>query len=571
MQQNLITTEQLTSFEATAKVTKATVPVTGAGLPFNQALRVTTPDVPSNFWDYQITCVSLEGVSKGDVCLATFWVRCIGGGQPETGEGKIGFCFERNGAPYTSSIDRPLTAPRNWQKMEIPFIIVEDLTASNAHMTIRLGFMKQTIEIGGLTIVNYKKTRTLESLPKTKITYAGREANAPWRKEAEARIEKLRKGDLAIRVVDKAGKPVVGAKVTVRMKRHAFNFGTAVTANILFNNTPDSKKYREMIAEHFTMGTVENHLKWSVWEGTDAEWGGALGRKTVEWLREQKLAVRGHVLVWPSWRNTPQDVETLKDNPAALRKRIVNHITDEATQMRGKLADWDVVNEPFDNHDVTDILGRTSLVDWFKQAKKIDPKPVLYLNDYPPLDGTAKENRHLNSFYDNIAYLKQQGAPIEGIGFQGHFGETAIPPVNILSGLDRFAKFGLPIAITEFDINSKDEQFQADYMRDAMIALFSHASVERIILWGFWEGAHWFADAALWRKNWEIKPSGQAWLDLVKKAWWTNADGKTTSKGDFVTRGFLGEYEITVEHSGSVAKINTSLPTKGAVLRVVMK
>jgi hypothetical protein len=54
MQQNLITKEQITStFEAMGKVTKTVVSATGAGLPFQQALRMTTPEVAPNYWDYE--------------------------------------------------------------------------------------------------------------------------------------------------------------------------------------------------------------------------------------------------------------------------------------------------------------------------------------------------------------------------------------------------------------------------------------------------------------------------------------------------------------------------------------
>ena len=142
--------------------------------------------------------------------------------------------------------------------------------------------------------------------------------------------------------------------------------------------------------------------------------------------------------------------------------------------------------------------------------------------------------------------MKRGGAPIGGIGFQCHFGGGVVPPARVLSGLDRFGKFGLPIAITELDVNADDEGFQADYLRDFHLAAFSHPSVDSIIQWGFWEGRHWLPKAALWRRDWSLKPSGKAWLDLVHKAWKTDVQLKTGRDGVASVRGFLGMYFVDV-------------------------
>jgi GH35 family endo-1,4-beta-xylanase len=253
------------------------------------------------------------------------------------------------------------------------------------------------------------------------------------------------------------------------MKRHAFPFGSAVAADALLGTGPDNDKYRELVPKLFNRVVMENDLKWEQWEQNPER-----AKQGVAWLRERGIEVRGHTLVWPAWRWLPRDLPALKDDKAALSKRIRDHITGVVGAMRGQLVEWDVINEPYANHDLMDILGRDAMIDWFRLTKATDSKPRLFLNDYPPLDGAAINNAHLDHFYNTIAYLKQNGAPIEGIGFQGHFGAGVIPPTRVLSALDRFAAFGLPIAITEFDINTTDEALQADYTRDFYIACFSH-------------------------------------------------------------------------------------------------
>ena len=75
--------------------------------------------------------------------------------------------------------------------------------------------------------------------------------------------------------------------------------------------------------------------------------------------------------------------------------------------------------------------------------------------------------------------------------------------------------------------------------------MFSHPAVTGVLMWGFWEGRHWRPRAAMVRKDWTLKPNGQAWMDLVEKQWWTDERGKTGPDGEYKIRGFLGDYEIT--------------------------
>jgi GH35 family endo-1,4-beta-xylanase len=101
---------------------------------------------------------------------------------------------------------------------------------------------------------------------------------------------------------------------------------------------------------------------------------------------------------------------------------------------------------------------------------------------------------------------------------QAHFG-WGLPAIeDVYNRLNSFAKLGKTFAITEFDVNVTDEQLQADFLRDFLTVAFSHPGISSFLMWGFWESEHWLPNAALYRKDWSIKPNGQAWLDLVKKS-----------------------------------------------------
>lgn len=71
------------------------------------------------------------------------------------------------------------------------------------------------------------------------MTYAGREWDSPWRSAALDRIERIRKSDLEIQVLDPDGQPLENVAVHVQMQRHAFVFGTAVKAMLLAGERSD--------------------------------------------------------------------------------------------------------------------------------------------------------------------------------------------------------------------------------------------------------------------------------------------------------------------------------------------
>lgn len=151
------------------------------------------------------------------------------------------------------------------------------------------------------------------------------------------------------------------------------------------------------------------------------------------------------------------------------------------------------------------------------------------------------------------------GAPVEGIGLQGHFGSFLSPLDQILALFDRYGSFGLPLQVTEFDINVTDAAVQADYTRDFMALAFSHPSLNTLLMWGFWEGRHWLPDAALFRRDWSIKPNGVAWTNLVFGEWWTQTNRVSDVNGGLTLRGFKGDYDLEAAVAGMTNTISAQL------------
>jgi len=139
----------------------------------------------------------------------------------------------------------------------------------------------------------------------------------------------------------------------------------------------------------------------------------------------------------------------------------------------------------------------------------------------------------------------------------------------MLAVLDQFSQFGLPIESTELSLNMLDRQLQADYMRDYLIAMFSHPNVYGVMLWGFWEGRHWRPDAALFERDWTPRPMAKAWIDLVHREWKTDLTLTTDAAGIARARGFCGQYDVHVSAGASSANASVRLDHSGADVKVV--
>jgi hypothetical protein len=119
-------------------------------------------------------------------------------------------------------------------------------------------------------------------------------------------------------------------------------------------------------------------------------------------------------------------------------------------------------------------------------------------------------------------------------------------------------------AISELDIATYDEELHADYLEDYMTFFFSQPRIKHITQWGFWEGSHYNPICALWRQNWQAKPAGTRYLDLVLNRWWTNATATTSSAGTAALRAFYGRHQVTASFNGVTKSVAVTLSSTAA-------
>nr|CAB3452776.1 unnamed protein product [Digitaria exilis] len=196
-------------------------------------------------------------------------------------------------------------------------------------------------------------------------------------------------------------------------------------------------------------------------------------------------------------------------------------------------------------------LGRDIRAYMFREAHKLDPSAVLFVNDYNVEDGCDSKSTP-EKFVEQVVDLQERGAPVGGIGMQGHITH----PVGeiICDSLDKLAILGLPIWITELDVTAENEHIRADDLEVFLREAFAHPAVGGIILWGFWEMFMFREHAHLVEADGTINEAGRRYLAL-KQEWLTRVNGNVSNQGEFMFRGYHGSYTVEVDTpSGKVAR-----------------
>lgn len=540
-----------------------------SSMPFNSALEIdiTRTAKYTNMLNMYIN--TKKPVRKGDVIFLTFYTKCIRS-ENDTANGLIAAAF---GSGYPNRVfEREFTSTANkWTRVYTHAVSAADYAPGKAALRLWFGYRPQKILIADIRLINFGKTTRPDTLPVMELRYEGMEPGAKWRKDALKRIEQYRKSDISITVVDGSGQPVKDANVSVKLTRLAFAFGGTYRAKM---HTPgetdvDLDTFQRHFKQLFNTAVLPNALKWKHYD-TEGQTSAPLAYK---WLKANDFDVRGHNLIWPGWNFLPSWLKNYANDPAAIRRLTTEHIEEVLTEWKGRLVDWDVVNEVYRQHDLLDICGDEILIDWFKLARRLDPNAKLYYNDAKVL--VDNQPGHQDHYYETIKWLLSKNAPVDGMGFQCHV-HSLVPPEITYKRIERFAGLGPEIQITEFDIQVPgiSDELQAQYARDFMTAVFSHPKTTGIVTW---LGGNPIREdprntsrgqCAFYRRDWSIKPLGQTWLDLKNKQWNTNTAGKTDSHGTFKTRAFHGRYDITITSNGKVKKIETTIGKQDKTIEV---
>ena len=276
-------------------------------------------------------------------------------------------------------------------------------------------------------------------------------------------------------------------------------------------------------ASYWTQLTPENAGKWSsVGTSTDStQWNWGPLDNDYNYAKGHGLVFKDHNLIWgnqqPSW------ISGL--DSAAQYKYIETWIRKVGNRYPG-MDLIDVVNEPLYGHNPPDgenghanyenALGGTGTTGWdwlikaFELARQYIPQAKLLINDY----GILASSTNTTTYAQIVNLLKDRGL-IDGIGCQAH-GLESTSAATVQSNLDILAATGLPIYISEFDLNIQNDNQQKTKLQELFPVMWRHPGVKGVTLWGYLQGHTWLTNTYLVNTNGTARPA-LLWLaDYIK-------------------------------------------------------
>ncbi len=296
--------------------------------------------------------------------------------------------------------------------------------------------------------------------------------------------------------------PSVPSTCTLRQlaDRHGLLIGAALRPDLV----GEDPEYGEVLAAEFNSVTPENAYKWPstepergvyTWDDADA---------TAEFAVGHDQAIRGHTLVWPN-SFSAQQYEILPayvgdaPDPETLQQYVDEHIEAVVNRYADVTDRWDVVNEPLstigaqvDANLLTDTLGEEWMVRAFQQTRALDPDAALYVNE---ILAERPGEKH-DALIALVGRLLEAGAPIDGVGLQGHFLSGAPSFDELTAVMQDWEDLGLEVAVTELDIVAPDGEpaTQAQMYADVFSSCLAVAACREITLWGVTDAHTWLND-----------------------------------------------------------------------------
>lgn len=393
-------------------------------------------------------------------------------------------------------------------------------------------------------------------------------------------IEKNRKGDVRVRVVDNAGRPVSGASIRTNQASHAFRFGCYVKLDDLAPE--NSEGYEIGLSKLFNYAVVGTY-----WRFIEEE----RGKQNWTWFdRESSLArkygmqVAAAPLLWGTNKyGTPK---WLPQERGELRATVNKRISESLNRAGSKVDDWEIVNEPLSQKAdlFAETLGDDYIESAFRMAREIDPEKRLIINDSGVFGSVAARQYNRVKYYSLLDKLLKRDVPIDVIGIQAHSKGEWFEPANVAEQLEQYARLGKPIQITEFsaqthDLSSKaramrilgmyrdgawDDRRQAEFYREFYTVAFGVPEVEGIVAWGLDEERAWLPGIGLLGEGNRPKPAYLELDKLINHEWRTSAAGTTNSEGEFTFRGFYGGYDVDLISGGKPRRSRFVLEKNGS-------
>ncbi len=280
-------------------------------------------------------------------------------------------------------------------------------------------------------------------------------------------------------------------------KKRGINIGAAVGGAFWGTDV----RYKETLAWEYNIIVPEYTMKFDQLETQRGVFNWKYGDDLAKFTAAHGMALRGHNLVWHQSSGWLEAANTL--SRIEMLTILKNHIDSVLGHYRGKILEWDVVNEAVDdNAGLRNTFWRQRVGDDYIDsayvwAHRADPTALLFYNDYSGEGMGAKADR----IYALIKSMKDRGIPIHGVGLQCHFQSSkSFSTSDIDKNMKRLGALGLRVSITELDFRMKlpaDSAARAVQAANYAMLLktcLDNTNCKSFLTWGFTDAFSWVPD-----------------------------------------------------------------------------
>lgn len=264
--------------------------------------------------------------------------------------------------------------------------------------------------------------------------------------------------------------------------------------------------YQNAFTRNFDGLTPENVMKMEYLEPEQGKFDFNYADSLMEFAEKNGKSVRGHALVWH--QQLPRWITSKRWNRDALNKELELYIKTVVGHYRGRIAEWDVANEVF-NEDGSwrdsvfyEALGPDFVANALRWAHEADPSAKLYINDFN-IEYDRPKAAALEAL---VRKLKAEGVPLDGVGLQMHWDEGTPPSaMDVQSSLRRYTDLGVDVQITEMDVaidpayadDVEHRENQALQYEAAALACNAVVQCTKFTVWGVSDKYTWRGSATV--------------------------------------------------------------------------